>query len=148
MALYGDVIGTKGTTQMANAMPQSYWESLIAGAVRVKQPADVAGIARLCIEAQERGETPGAWHAAAQFYGYPERCNCVPCKSARDADKWAEGAAAGSWSFHGRSRRYSIVQLRANRFSVRRADAFVNSLVGYSETLDSAKARAEKDDAS
>jgi len=67
---------------MAN-QPQSYWENLVAGAVRLRQPADAKLIALLCVEAQERGETPSAWHASAQFYGYLNRCNCFPCASKR-----------------------------------------------------------------
>jgi hypothetical protein len=67
------------------AVNQAYWEKLVAGAVRVKQPTDIPGIASLCADAYERGEPIGAWHASAQFYGYPERCNCVPCTNKRRA---------------------------------------------------------------
>ncbi len=60
-----------------------YWQDLAGSAVRVKQAGDAQLIGLLCFEAQERGEQPGVWHAAAQFYGYPERCNCVPCTEER-----------------------------------------------------------------
>lgn len=62
---------------------QAYWENRVASAVRVKQAADIPHIARLCVESQARGETAGAWHASAQFYGYLHRCNCFPCASTR-----------------------------------------------------------------
>lgn len=62
-----------------------YWQDLVSGAVRVKQAGDAQAIGLLCFEAQERGEQPGAWHMAAQFYGYPDRCNCVPCSEKRRA---------------------------------------------------------------
>lgn len=63
----------------------SYFENLVAGAVRVKQTADVRPIALICFDAYQRGEQVSAWHASAQFYGYPERCNCVPCTAKRKA---------------------------------------------------------------
>lgn len=65
------------------ALDQAYWENLIAGAVRVKQTDDIPQIARLCVEALDRGETTSAWHASAQFYGYLHCCNCVPCTNSR-----------------------------------------------------------------
>lgn len=62
----------------------SYFENLVAGAVRVKQPGDVQPIAMICFQAHQRNERCAAWHAAAEFYGYPERCNCVPCTFERE----------------------------------------------------------------
>lgn len=64
----------------AQCRPGSKRERLVKAAALC-----VAEIARLCVEAQERGETAGAWHASAQFYGYLHRCNCVPCTEARKA---------------------------------------------------------------
>jgi hypothetical protein len=61
----------------------SYFENLVGGAVRVKQPADVRLIAMICFEAHQRGEQVAAWHASAQFYGYQHRCNCAPCTKLR-----------------------------------------------------------------
>lgn len=63
----------------------SYFENLVSGAVRVEQRADVHPIALICLEAHQRGEQVAAWHASAQFYGYLDRCNCVPCSSKRRA---------------------------------------------------------------
>ena len=83
---------------MAN-LPLSYFESLVAGAVRVRHPDDVKPIALICFEAGQRGEHMAAWHASAQFYGYLHRCNCVPCKTEREAAApdygRVEGARAG-----------------------------------------------------
>ncbi len=65
-------------------LDQTYFENLVGGAVRVKQSADIQSIALICLEAHQRGQQVSAWHAAAQFYGYPERCNCFPCKTSRE----------------------------------------------------------------
>lgn len=71
-------------TQAAKiTLNQTYFENLVAGAVRVKQPADIQSIALICFEAHKRGETVGAWHASAQFYGHLDRCACVPCTASR-----------------------------------------------------------------
>ena len=59
------------------------WEGRIWGSVKVKQPGDVHAIALRCVAAQERGELTSVWHETAQFYGYQERCNCVPCSKSR-----------------------------------------------------------------
>jgi hypothetical protein len=66
-------------------LTKDYFEKLVSGAVRVKQPADVQQIALICLEAHRRGAPVGAWHASAQFYGYLHRCNCVPCATKRRA---------------------------------------------------------------
>jgi len=70
---------------MAIHLSQSYFEKLVAGAIKVKQTTDIPLIALICFEAHARGEPVGAWHASAQFYGYLDRCNCVPCATKRRA---------------------------------------------------------------
>ena len=67
------------------AVDISYFENLVAGALRVKRPADIQPIALICFEAHQRGEHVAVWHASAQFYGYLHRCNCVPCGLKREA---------------------------------------------------------------
>ena len=64
---------------------QKYYEHLVASTIRVKQPSDAQPIALICLEARERGENVGTWHASAQFYGYLHRCNCFPCTEKRKA---------------------------------------------------------------
>jgi hypothetical protein len=66
-------------------LDQRYFENLVSGAVRMKHAADVRPIALICLEAHQRAKPVAAWHAAAQFYGYLDRCNCFPCKSKREA---------------------------------------------------------------
>jgi hypothetical protein len=103
---------------------QQYFENLVSGAIRVKQPADIAPIALICFEAHQRGEHIAAWHASAQFYGNLDRCNCVPCTDKRKlenlrpyvsttAERFAPGNFVTTWDG----------EIAANKVGVTRAIA-------------------------
>lgn len=63
------------------------WLLRVQTAVRFDSPEkrveDAPKIALMCKDAADRDENAGVWHQTAIFYGYPERCNCFPCKMDR-----------------------------------------------------------------
>ena len=64
-------------------------------------PEQREGIAALCLAAQERGDAVNSvWHQSAQYFGYPERCNCGHCKRFNGV----EGMVADARRFGGGSK--------------------------------------------
>ena len=56
-----------------------------AGAVSCT-PEQREDIAKLCLEAQLRGDAVNnVWHQTAQYFNYPDRCNCAHCTRVRIA---------------------------------------------------------------
>jgi hypothetical protein len=62
---------------------------------------------------------------------------------------WTETIPGKAWRFHGKNRQYSVAKINdvggRRNYSTRRVQT-LNDLVGYSETLEQAKTRAEQDD--
>ena len=58
--------------------PLEIWKRRVAGSVRVLDPNDIERIARMCLDAEEKGENFAVWHNAARFYKTP--CNCAQCR--------------------------------------------------------------------
>lgn len=65
----------------------AYWRHLTRCATKGLTDEQVEAVAAHAFAEEQAGRPAAVWHSAAQVMGYPERCQCRRCRTARGEER-------------------------------------------------------------